>query len=81
MTARLIHFSKATRWLGVWLGSHLTLKEHHNVRLKKARVAQIRLTDHIGLSPEAAAIFGAELWWKGEEERATWATGTTFRNW
>jgi len=30
-----------TRWLGVWLDSQLILKEHHNVRLKKARGACI----------------------------------------
>ena len=86
MGQRLIHFNKqATRWLGVWLDSHLTLKEHHNVRLKKARVAQTRLrrlTGQIELSPEscrrvqaawvqAAALFGAELRWKGGEEKGT----------
>ena len=41
---RLLYFNKrATRWLGVWLDSHLALREHHNVRMKKARVAQTRL--------------------------------------
>jgi len=80
---RLIHFNKQpTRLLGVWLDSNLTPKEHHNARLKKARVAQtrlMRLSGQIGLSPEdccrvqaacvqAASLFGAELWWKGEEK-------------
>ena len=72
---------QATRWLGVWLDSQPTLKEHHDVRLKKARNAQNRLrrlAGQVGLSPEncrriqaayvqAAALFGSELWWKGKE--------------
>jgi len=29
--------SEATHWLGVWLDSQLTLKEHHAVRLKEGR--------------------------------------------
>jgi len=46
--------SEATRWLGVWLDSQLTLKEHHAVRLKEARKAMERLcwlTGQMGLSP------------------------------
>jgi len=72
--------AQATRWLGVWLDSQLTLKEHHEVRMKKARNAQNRLRRlawQVGLSPEncrrvqtacvqAATLFGSELWWKGE---------------
>jgi len=39
-----VHFNaQATRWLGVWLDSQLTLKEHHENRMKKARNAQNRL--------------------------------------
>jgi len=37
---------QATRWLGVWLGSHLTKELHRNVRMKKAREAQGRLRRH-----------------------------------
>jgi len=33
----------ATRWLGVWLDSQLTLKEHHVTRLKSGRNAMSRL--------------------------------------
>jgi len=69
-----------TRWLGVWLDPQLALKEHHKVRMKKAGNAQNRLrtlAGQVGLSPEnsrqvqssfvqAAALFGAELWWKGD---------------
>jgi len=34
---------EATRWLGVWLVSQLTLKEHHAVRMKSGRKAMARL--------------------------------------
>ena len=78
---KTIHFNKhATRWLGVWLDSQLPLKEHHDTRLKIARNAQSklrRIVGQAGLSPEncrrvqsacvqAAALFGVELWWKGD---------------
>jgi len=50
-----IPFNKeATRWLGFWLDSQLTLKEHHAIRLKKWENAmtQLRqLTGQMGLSP------------------------------
>jgi len=76
---------EATRWLGIWLGSQLTLKEHHSTRLKDGRNAMTRLkrlTGQIGLSPEnfrkvmtaciqSVAMFGAELWWEGTEKRGT----------
>jgi len=48
---------EATRWLGVWLDSQLTLKEHnawHAIGLKKGRNAMNRpnrLTRQMGLSP------------------------------
>jgi len=32
----------ATRWLGVWIDSKMTLKEHHSARMKKARTATQR---------------------------------------
>jgi len=74
---RTVEFNKqATRWLGVWLDSQLTLKDHHDVRMKKARNAQNRLrrlAGQVGLSLEncrkvqaarvqAAVLFGSELW-------------------
>jgi len=69
----------ATRWLGVWLDSQLTLKEHHATRLKSGRNAMNRLkrlTGQMGLSPancrsvmsacvQSVAMFGVEFWWKG----------------
>ena len=81
-----VPFNKeATRWLGVWLDSQLTLKEHHATRLKNGRNALTRLrrlTGQLGLSPancrkvmtaciQSVAMFGAELWWKGEGARGT----------
>jgi len=77
---RKVPFNKeATRWLGVWLDSQLTLKEHHATRMKHGRKAMTqlcRLTGQMGLSPancrkvmtacvQSVAMFGAELWWKG----------------
>jgi hypothetical protein len=69
---------EATRWLGVWLDSQLTLKEHHAIRLKKRRNAASRLTGQMGFSQadcrkvttacvQSAAMFGAQLWWKGDQ--------------
>ena len=81
-----VPFNKeATRWLGVWLDSQLTLKEHHAVRMKRGRKAMTRLhrlTGQMGLSPtncrkvmtacvQSAAMFGAELWWKGDLAEGT----------
>jgi len=68
-----------TRWLGVWLDSQLTLKEHYATRLKSGRNAMNRLnrlTGQMGLSPancrrvmsaciQSVAMFGAELRCKG----------------
>jgi len=81
-----VAFNKdATRWLGVWLDSQLTLKEHHTTRLKSGRNAMTRLrrlTGRMGLSPancrrimtacvQSIAMFGAELWWKGGNAQGT----------
>jgi len=81
-----IPFNKeATRWLGVWLDSQLTLKEHHATRLKSGRNAMTRLhrlTGKMGLFPmncrrimtacvQSVTMFGAELWWKGGNVRGT----------
>jgi hypothetical protein len=40
--------TEATRWLGVWLDSQLTLKEHHAIRLKEGKKALGRLHRLIG---------------------------------
>jgi hypothetical protein len=71
-----ISFNKvATCWLGVWLDSQLTLKEHRAVRLESGRntITRLRrLTGLMGLSPvncrkfmtsctQSVAMFGAEL--------------------
>jgi hypothetical protein len=67
----------ATRWLGIWLDRHLTLKEHHNKMISKAYRAEARVRSprgKFGLSPEnirtiqvaavqAVGLYGAELWW------------------
>jgi hypothetical protein len=33
----------ATRWLGIWLDSHLTLQDHHNKMMSKAYRAEARV--------------------------------------
>jgi len=72
---------EATRWLGVWMGSHLTFKEHHNRCMKKARAAQARLRalrKMHGIVPErvggvqiacvqAVALYRSEMWWDPRE--------------
>ena len=80
-----VPFNKeATRWLGIWLDSQLTLKEHHATRLKDGRNALTRLrrlAGRLGLSPancrkvmtaciQSVAMFGAELWWREKEPEA-----------
>jgi hypothetical protein len=75
----------ATRWLGVWLDSQLTLKEHHAIRLKEGKKAlgQLRrLKGQMELASvncrkvmtaciQSVATFGSELWWKGDEVEGT----------
>jgi ribonuclease HI len=75
---------EATRWLGVWLDSMLTLNDHTKKTFAKARRAQSRVRSLMtkkGLSPEgcqriqiaavqAVALYGAELWWKGQKNKA-----------
>lgn len=72
---------QATGWLGVWMGAHLTLKEHHNQCMKKARAAKARLqtlTHTYRVEPESVrayqvpcvqvfALNGSELWWDPKE--------------
>ena len=76
---------ETTRWLEVWLDSQLTLREHHAARLKQGHKAMTRLRRPIGrmgLSPancrkvmtacvQSVAMFGSELWWKGDQVRGT----------
>jgi hypothetical protein len=63
--------SHATRWLGVWIDSHLSLKEHHNTMMSKAYRAEVRarsLRGKFGLSPEnvrkiqVAAVQAVVIW-------------------
>jgi len=75
----------ATRWLGVWLDSQLTLRDHHATRVKEGHKAMARLrrlTGQMGLAPancrkvmtacvQSVAMFGSELWWKGDHVRGT----------
>ena len=69
----------ATRWLAVWLDSHLNFAFHFNERMKKAKTAEARikgLSKTYGLCPglvrriqiaavQSVALYGVELWWKG----------------
>jgi len=80
----VVPFNKeATRWLGIWLDSQLTLKDHHATRLKDGKKAMARLrrlTGQMGLSPANCrnvmtacirSMFGSELWWKGDHVPGT----------
>jgi len=73
-----IRFNKqATRWLGVWMDTRLTFKEHHNRCMKTARGDKARLrtlTKTYGVVPEsvravqiacvqAVTLYGSEVWW------------------
>ena len=81
-----VPFNKeATRWLGIWLDSQLTLGTHHNTRLRDGMRAMTHLwwlTGQMGLAPancrkimvacvQSAPMFGLELWWKGGNIRGT----------
>jgi len=75
---------EATRWLGVWLDSMLTLNDHTKKIFAKARRAQNRVRSLMvtkGLSLEgcqriqvtavqAVALYRAELCWKGQKNKA-----------
>jgi len=42
--ANTVPFNKeAARWLGIWLDSQLTLRDHHDIRLKDGKRAMARL--------------------------------------
>ncbi|KAJ5453717.1 uncharacterized protein N7458_004673 [Penicillium daleae] len=76
---------EATRWLGIWLDTGLTLKVHYQTRLRKARNAESRVRSLCriqGLAPglvhriqvaavQSVALYGAELWWRGQKDRLT----------
>jgi len=76
--------TEATRWLGVWLDDMHTLNDHTKKTIAKARRAQNRVRSLMtkkGLSSEvckriqvaavqAVELYGAELWWHGQESRA-----------
>ena len=50
---------EATWWLGIWLDSQLSLKEHHAIRMEEDRKAMTRLrrlTGQMGLSPAASQL-------------------------
>lgn len=78
---REISFNKeATRWLGIWLDAHLTLRDHQKGMMKEGRKALARLrrlAGQMGLSPansrkvmtacvQSVAMYGSEHWWRGE---------------
>jgi len=72
--------TEATRWLGIWLASHLTLRDHQRTMMKKGRKALARLkrlAGQMGLTSDncrkvmtacvqSVAMYGTELWWKGK---------------
>src|SRR5690606_13498767 len=71
------------RWLGVWLDSKLSFKEHGNVKLAAAQqslalIRQLANTEK-GLSAAgmhylyqscviSVADYGSEVWWKGQTQ-------------
>ena len=78
----LVRFNpEVTRWLGVSMDAHLTLKVHHNRCIEKARGAEARLcslTRMQDIVPErvravqiayvqAVVLYGSELWWDPRE--------------
>lgn len=79
---QIIRFNqKATRWLGMWLDSHLSFNTHISERLGKAKIAEFRikwLSKTYGLPPamvrqiqvavvQLVALYGAEIWWKNQK--------------
>jgi len=86
---------QATWWLGVWIDSKMTLKEHHSARMKSARKAMGRirhLTGQAGICPgdcrkalvacvQATALYGAELWWDARKETGLKTGATSCKSW
>ena len=82
-TEKISFNKEATRWLGIWLDSQLKFTSHINERVRRARTAEIQikqLTKTYGLVPglvcriqlsvvhvQSTALYGAELWWKGQK--------------
>ena len=76
---------QATRWLGIWIDSSLSLKDHHHTMIKKTRNAQRRIrrltgrvdrvAENVGRAQaacvQAVAMYGSELRWKGGKENST----------
>jgi len=74
-----------TKWLGMWIDCTMSFRQHHEAMMKGARNAQARLrrlAGRMGLVPDgvrrtqvacvqAVALYGSELWWKGEAVRGT----------
>ena len=82
MGPAIVNFNKsATKWLGMWIDSAFSFRQHYYAMLKSARNAQTRLRRLAGkmdLVPDsvrrtqvacvqAVALHGSELWWRGEE--------------
>jgi hypothetical protein len=77
---------ETVRWLGIVLDRQLSLRSHYSTCLQKARDTELRLRALCranGLTPElvrrlqratvqAQALWGSELWWRGQE---SWAKG------
>ena len=78
-----IEFNKeATRWLGIWLDSGLSFKEHYQKRFLKAKQAEKRLKAIYGTyglasglvrrvqiaAVQSTALYRAEIWWKGQKQ-------------
>ena len=73
---QIVKFNQeATRWLGIWLDSHLNFRPHFRERLKRAKTAEARirgLSKTYGLPPalvrriqiaavQSVVLYGAEL--------------------
>src|SRR5579871_1788161 len=73
----------ATRWLGFWLDSKLSFREHFNIRYQKAeKVLQAlkALSKRNGLpmsllhkvqvaAVHSVALYGSEIWWEGQKDK------------
>jgi len=72
---------EVTRWLGVWMDTHLTFKEYHNRCIKKVKSADVQLqslTGEHGILPpcmravqvacvQAITLYKSEVWWDPKE--------------
>ena len=77
-----VYFNQeAIQWLRMWLDSFLNFGAHISEKLKKAKIAEIRikkLSKTYGLSPallrkiqiiavQSVTLYGVELWWKNQK--------------